>query len=80
MARSIIVYTQSACGHCQRQIDWMVENQIPFEQREISNEIFRTEFLNMNGEGTPLTVIKNNNASEVITGFNKETLTNKFLK
>ncbi|WP_078598385.1 glutaredoxin family protein [Evansella clarkii] len=77
MADSIIVYTQSACGHCHRQMDWMNEKNIPFEEREISNQEYRAEFLNLKGKGTPLTLIKKADANEVVTGFNQQALTEK---
>lgn len=77
MSFKIIVYTQPSCSHCHKQLNWMAENQIKFEERSISNIIFKNEFLNMNGKGVPLTLIKDRDKTEIITGFNEELMNNK---
>ncbi|MDV2684422.1 glutaredoxin family protein [Alkalihalophilus lindianensis] len=79
MSTSIIVYTQQSCGHCHRQMEWMNKKHIPFEERDLSKEDFRNEFLDLEGKGTPLTLLKSKNTSEIITGFNEKMLAKRLL-
>ncbi|RAP26425.1 hypothetical protein C2W64_01968 [Brevibacillus laterosporus] len=48
---------------------------IPFEIKEIShNEMFMKEFISFGGKGTPFTIIKDDNTTEKVLGFNQDKL------
>lgn len=83
MAKQIIVYTMKNCSFCTKQKDWMEMNNIQFEERDISiNENNIQEFIELKGQGAPLTIIRNEDVSQqdiVVTGFNKKHLKNALL-
>ncbi|WP_081472440.1 glutaredoxin family protein [Ornithinibacillus scapharcae] len=60
MILDITVYTQTGCRFCTYLKDFLKENNIPFFEKNIAeNEIYRKEFLDLDGRGVPLTIIKN---------------------
>lgn len=72
----IIVYSQSHCGYCVKQKEFLIENRIEFEERDINqNKEYFDEFKSLGGFGTPFTVKKENGEIvSKISGFIKDKL------
>lgn len=71
----VIVYASKQCGFCIKQKEFLLENGISFEERDIKKQIFFNEFKELGGFGTPFTVVKKD--EEIISkvhGFNKDEL------
>ncbi|MED1865865.1 glutaredoxin family protein [Fictibacillus nanhaiensis] len=71
----ITIYMNDNCGYCHDQKKWMNELNIQYQEKDIRNDQnAHTEFLNLKGLGTPLTIIKNGNEVSQILGFNQAQL------
>ncbi|GAA0504504.1 hypothetical protein GCM10008986_35060 [Salinibacillus aidingensis] len=76
----VTVYTNPNCGFCHKQINWMKNNGIEFNEKNIKeNEQYRSEFFNLGGRGTPFSIIKTDSGYEHIRGFNIQMLTDLLL-
>lgn len=72
----IIVYSSKSCGYCSRQKDFLNENGIVFEERDVNtNKHHYDEFKALGGLGVPHTIIKESGETvAVISGFDKQKL------
>ncbi len=72
----VIVYSQEACGFCQKQKAFFERQGIDFIEKDIKkSKENMDEFLAIEGQGTPHTVIKENEKIiTTITGFNQPQL------
>jgi glutaredoxin len=82
MENRIIVYTMLNCIYCISQKKWMETNHIPYEERNvIKSAEYEQEFRDLNGTGTPLTVIhKEDGEKNIVIGFNQERLESLLLR
>lgn len=75
MSEGISVFTQSNCIYCENQLNWMNENNINYEEKNIDEPKNFEEFISLNRNGTPLTVIKEGKENvQFIVGFNLKKL------
>ncbi|MDZ3957037.1 glutaredoxin family protein [Bacillus thuringiensis] len=78
---NIVVYSHSNCIYCNHQKQWMEENNIEFQEKDIKNDQESyMEFLKIKAPGTPFTIIKTKKTEHQIIGFNKEQLTKLLLQ
>ncbi|MDQ0297730.1 glutaredoxin [Salibacterium salarium] len=78
--KEVTVYIQETCVHCHRQLEWMNQNNIDFEKKDVSREKNKEEFINLGGRGTPYTIVTDQNGNqEKIQGFQREHLENLIL-
>lgn len=70
----IIVFSNSNCRFCLQQKEWMSENKITFQEKNIINPEHYEEFLKHNVQGVPLTIIKSGDRVQKIRGFNEKEL------
>ncbi|MDR2996457.1 MAG: glutaredoxin family protein [Bacillus cereus] len=72
----ILVYSHSNCIYCNHQKQWMKENNIEFQEKDIlTDQESYMEFLKIKAPGTPFTIIKTEETEHQIIGFNKDELT-----
>ncbi|GAA0836818.1 glutaredoxin domain-containing protein [Paenibacillus glucanolyticus] len=77
MEMKVTVYTRQGCVYCMRIKEWMRNNQLQFEEVDVSS---MTDLeLKSQIKGVPYTVIQNGADKEVVLGFNEEKLTRIFL-
>jgi len=77
----ITVYSTQTCPYCVRLKEWLNENKIEFENKDVGedNEAAK-EMVDKSGQmGVPVTIIEKDGKEEIITGFDKEKL-EKILK
>lgn len=75
MQKKIIIYSMPNCIFCTNLKKWLVDNQISFEERCVTeNEKFKQEFIELKGFGFPLILIQSKDKEHVITGFNQNSL------
>lgn len=68
--KKVIIYSQDTCVPCQTEKQWLSENGIEFEERDIrKNEQYLREVINLGASSTPVTIIKDEDHEEVILGF-----------
>lgn len=73
----VIVYTTTHCQYCIDQKKYLKENEVIFNERNIeTNDTYTEEFIELNGIGTPTTIIKdeNNRIVKKVEGFDKKIL------
>lgn len=63
---NIIVYTQQNCPPCKRFKKWLDENNVIYENRNISTSHYKKEFIDRGLRMTPTTIIELENGSELI--------------
>lgn len=81
MKPEVMVYTMQDCIYCINQKKWMEEQQIPYQERNITRSTeYEQEFMDIGGTGTPLTVISVNNSRKIVRGFNKDVLEEFLIK
>lgn len=74
----VTVYMNDNCGFCHKQKEWFDKNNISYSEKNIRNDqTAHQEFLELKGQGTPLTIIKNNEEVVQILGFNQKKLKTK---
>ena len=67
----VIIYTASSCIHSKMLKHFLKENNIDFEEKDISDEKFYDEIMKKSGQGTtPVIDID----GKIIEGFDKEKL------
>ena len=67
--KKVIVYTTSTCPHCINAKEFLKQEGISFEDRDVNtNPIARDEYAKLNARGVPTFVI----GDEVIEGFNEQ--------
>ncbi|WP_139491928.1 glutaredoxin family protein [Brevibacillus dissolubilis] len=76
MSRKVIVYTQVTCGPCQQEKNWLKENGVAFEERDVrANDAFFNEAIQLGASSTPVTLIEEENGDRsVIHGFDVDSL------
>jgi glutaredoxin len=75
MENKVIIYTQETCGPCHAEKEWLKDNNILFEERDIrKNPSYLEEAIQLGASATPVTVINTGAEKEVIMGFDKEKL------
>ncbi len=66
--KEVTVYTQPGCAPCHAVVEFLNQNNVPFEQKDIrSNPQYIQELQQLGASATPTTVI----GDEVIIGFDK---------
>ncbi|WP_394140116.1 glutaredoxin family protein [Cytobacillus oceanisediminis] len=76
MKNKIIIYTQETCNPCHAQKEWLKDNNIYFEERDVrKNPVYFQEVIELGASATPVTIIEMNGRKEVVLGFDKEKLT-----
>lgn len=78
----VIVYSNQNCGYCVKQKEFLEENKIEFEERDISDVQHYQSLLDLGGRGTPFTIIKTSETEKdiIVSGFDKERLTTLLIK
>jgi glutaredoxin len=77
----VILYSTKGCIHCDRQKEFMKRKGIEFREIDVmaGPEVFK-EFRELGGEGTPLTIRKENGVVvSKILGFNEKRLSDELL-
>lgn len=71
----VIVYSQPTCAPCHAQKQWLLEQGVTFEDRNIrDNTEWLDELMALGSQGTPTTVIETDGRREVVIGFNRTRL------
>ncbi|WP_430884557.1 glutaredoxin family protein [Fusibacter sp. JL216-2] len=71
MSKKITVYTSNTCGYCHMAKDYFNENNIPFEEKNVSTDAeARKELMKAGFMGVPVIYVDD----EVIQGFDKTKL------
>jgi glutaredoxin len=72
----IIVYSSESCIFCRQLKEWLLNEGLEFENRDVSKEkTYYDEFIAHGGTGIPLTLFKMPNGElKKITGMNKNKL------
>ncbi|AKG04102.1 hypothetical protein AAV35_004420 [Salimicrobium jeotgali] len=79
--KKVIVYTLQKCNHSKNLKEWLKENGVDFEERDVSESKTHLEELVEYGVNkTPFSVIKSENNYIKVTGFDKETFEKELLK
>jgi glutaredoxin len=66
MAKKVIVYSAEWCHWCHKVMDFLKENDIEFEERNVDNQEYAKESLEKSGQGgIPVTDID----GEIVVGF-----------
>ncbi|WP_053218714.1 glutaredoxin family protein [Virgibacillus senegalensis] len=75
MPKQVIIYSQETCSPCHAEKEWLKDNKIEFEDRDIRrNSEYMNEVMALGASATPVTVIKEADEQEVVMGFDKERL------
>ncbi|MEW6035872.1 MAG: glutaredoxin domain-containing protein [Candidatus Micrarchaeota archaeon] len=71
MAKKVIVYMADWCPWCHRAMDFLKENQVPFEARDVETGDYAKECMEKSGQaGIPVIDID----GEIIVGFDAKKL------
>jgi len=71
MAKSVIVYTAPWCPWCHKVTDFLKENNVKFEEKDVDTECNAEECMKKSGQGgIPVTIID----GEVVVGFDIDKL------
>lgn len=69
--KKVIVYTSDTCKYCHLAKDYLNENNIEFEEKNVSSDLdHRKELMKKGFMGVPVIIVDD----EVIQGFDKEKL------
>lgn len=72
MSKQVTVYTSNTCGYCHLAKDFLKENGIEFEEKNVSTDtVARKELMSKGFMGVPVIFVD----EEVIQGFDKGKLT-----
>ncbi len=72
MSKKVTVYTSNTCGYCHLAKDFLNENSIVFEEKNVSTDtVARKELMSKGFMGVPVIFVD----EEVIQGFDKAKLT-----
>ncbi|WP_077624896.1 glutaredoxin domain-containing protein [Sediminibacillus massiliensis] len=75
MAKEVVIYTQETCGPCHAEKEWLRDNNVSFEDRDVrKNSEYMEEVVNLGASATPVTVVKDGDDQEVVMGFDRERL------
>ncbi len=70
-AKQVIVYTQPGCGPCAAEKEFLNNNGVEFEERDIrANPEYLRELMELGAQATPTTLVD----EEVIMGFDRAKL------
>lgn len=71
MSKKVTVYSSNTCGYCTMAKEYLTENGVAFEEKNVSNDIeARKELMSKGFMGVPVIYVED----EVIQGFNKAKL------
>ena len=71
MNKKVTVFTSNTCGYCHIAKDYLNENNIPFEEKNVSTDASaRKELMSQGFMGVPVIYVED----EVIQGFDKSKL------
>lgn len=71
MSKKVVVYTSNTCGYCHMAKDYLNENNIDFEEKNVSTDAAaRKELMSQGFMGVPVIFVDD----EVIQGFDKTKL------
>ncbi len=72
MSKKVTVYTSNTCGYCHLAKDFLKENSIEFEEKNVSTDtVARKELMSKGFMGVPVIFVD----EEVVQGFDKVKLT-----
>lgn len=74
MIYKVALYSSEKCGFCLEQQNWMKQNNISFELKDISEEKHSNEFKALNIPAVPFTIITTNTDVISLLGFQKHVL------
>lgn len=74
---SVIMYATKSCGYCRRARQWMTENNVVWEERDVEESSSASrEMRALGGRGVPTFLI---GGSDVVKGYNTAVLRDKLL-
>lgn len=77
---SVTVFINPSCGPCLSLKKWMRDNQIPFNEKDLMNDVTAAEeFRELGGQFTPTTIIETEDEKFEIIGANTEKIKESFL-
>ncbi|NBG87417.1 glutaredoxin family protein [Isachenkonia alkalipeptolytica] len=69
MAKKVVIYTSNTCPHCHTAKDYLIENNVEFEERNVQKSPdARKELMDKGIMAVPVIQIE----EELITGFDKD--------
>ena len=71
MESEIIVFTQEGCIYCKKQKEWLSQNNIKYQEKNVDkDDEYRLELLERKIMGVPYTIIRflEDNEKEVVVG------------
>lgn len=72
MSKKVTVYTSNTCGYCHLAKDFLKENGVEFEEKNVSTDtVARKELMSKGFMGVPVIFVD----EEVVQGFDKGKLT-----
>ncbi|MFZ7946692.1 glutaredoxin family protein [Neobacillus sp. 19] len=73
--KKVIIYSQETCPPCHAEKQWLKENGIEFEEKDIrKNDQYLQELIELGAAATPATIIKDEDREEIIMGFDQAKL------
>ncbi len=71
MSKKVVVYTSNTCGYCHMAKDYLNENNVEFEEKNVSTDpVARKELMSQGFMGVPVIYVDD----EVVQGFDKNKL------
>ncbi|MGN7232851.1 glutaredoxin family protein [Priestia megaterium] len=78
MESEIIVFTQEGCIYCKKQKEWLSQNNIKYQEKNVDkDDEYRLELLERKIMGVPYTIIRfleDNEKEVVVSGFDVQKL------
>jgi glutaredoxin 3 len=65
--KKVIVYSTEGCAFCMAAKEYLDENKVPFEERNIKNKDFRKELIALGFMSVPIIKIE----EDIVLGFDK---------
>lgn len=69
---SITVYGAKRCSYCEKLEDWLIENKLDYDFKNIDIAKNQEELMRYEVQGIPFIIIKDNNKKHIIEGFNPD--------
>ena len=74
----VIIYTSNSCSPCIATKSWLGKNNIPYTEKNITEEENRKELIQKGYQSTPVTMIQNERTKTYIVGYDIKKLEQAF--
>lgn len=67
----VVMYSTKSCGFCRRLKEFFRANNVAYTEKDLdASPGYRQEFMNLGGQGVPLTLVGTSSGTHKIAGFN----------